>query len=288
MKRKILLIEESLTVQKVVALTFNRNLYSISYAKSCSEAKQLFGTVHFDCVIISDQVSDFDAHSFSLEKICCETSPVVLITTQEIPRNPKFSAVIRKPFSPSLLQKTVEELFSTEEKTKLYETPINEKIVHGEEKLQENFNKAFNDEAKLVKETLMPEEKNKSLFTIPPPPEKEESLSNVINDSDEKNLWEVSDNKEVKEGDDLDKPSAPVSSSKDDKNHEASLKKESLIMDIEESLAYKTTLENKVEAKIAESNLENLVNQALDRLLPPIVERLVKEKLDELMKEETV
>jgi hypothetical protein len=58
------------------------------------------------------------------------------------------------------------------------------------------------------------------------------------------------------------------------------------ILRTEESLAYKSLLENQVQQKLESQNLNEMVEKVLARLLPPLVERLVQERLDQLLTEQ--
>ncbi|MFM8269068.1 MAG: hypothetical protein ACKN9V_02675, partial [Pseudomonadota bacterium] len=61
---------------------------------------------------------------------------------------------------------------------------------------------------------------------------------------------------------------------------------ETQILRTEESLAYKSLLENQVQQKLESQNLNEMVEKVLARLLPPLVERLVQERLDQLLTEQ--
>jgi hypothetical protein len=58
------------------------------------------------------------------------------------------------------------------------------------------------------------------------------------------------------------------------------------VLSTEESVAYKSLLENQVQQKLEAHNLTEMVEKVLARLLPPLVERLVQERLDQLMAEQ--
>ncbi|MCB0404984.1 MAG: hypothetical protein KDD51_09370, partial [Bdellovibrionales bacterium] len=109
MKTKILLLDESVTVQKVVALTLDKNLYTIEYAKARSEAKRVVAAGSIQLILVSEQVSDLDVGAFPTEVATWTNSrpAVILITTQDIDTYPSYTAVLRKPFSPQTLQETV-------------------------------------------------------------------------------------------------------------------------------------------------------------------------------------
>ena len=67
MKKKILLIDESLTVQKVVALTLDKAKYQLSFAKSRPEVMKLVLENPPDLILLSDQMSDMSVGNFPKE-----------------------------------------------------------------------------------------------------------------------------------------------------------------------------------------------------------------------------
>ncbi|MEZ4750573.1 MAG: hypothetical protein R3B54_08070 [Bdellovibrionota bacterium] len=151
MKTKILLLDESVTVQKVVALTLDKNLYTIEYAKTRSEAKRLVAAGGIRLILVSEQVSDLDVSGFPSEATTWTNSKpaIILITTQDIESYPNYTGVLRKPFSPQTLQETVAE----------YAKPAAPQAPKRDEgfetsSLESAFNKKFSDEEELVRETL--------------------------------------------------------------------------------------------------------------------------------------
>ena len=67
MKKRILLVDESLTVQKVVSLTLDKQRYAVLYARSRAEVMKMIVESPPELVLVSDQVSDIHWQSFPKE-----------------------------------------------------------------------------------------------------------------------------------------------------------------------------------------------------------------------------
>jgi PleD family two-component response regulator len=67
MKKRILLLDESVTVQKVVALTLDRERFAITNAKTRSEAMKSILENPPDLILVSDQVAGVSASAFPKE-----------------------------------------------------------------------------------------------------------------------------------------------------------------------------------------------------------------------------
>src|SRR5215212_4572112 len=98
MKKRVLLVDESLTVQKVVALTLDRHRFAILYAKSRAEAMKLITESPPELILVSDHVADITASSFPKEVEAWMgrdqgLPPVVLITGQDIKEHRHYAAV---------------------------------------------------------------------------------------------------------------------------------------------------------------------------------------------------
>jgi CheY-like chemotaxis protein len=253
MKKLVLLVDESLTVQKVVALTLDRNRFHVAYAKSRAEVLRQFSENVPDVVLVSDQVPDITAATFPREVETwlarrAPTPPFVLITAQEGVDARQYAATLKKPFSPQRLLQTVTDLLPKAPPT--VATPVapprgveaaTEDL--GEQRLARIFNDAFSDEARLVRET----------FEGPAPARPEPTA----------------------------RPAAPPPPTVD--LRPSATEK---VLGAGDSLAYKAALESRVAQALSGDVLDAVVERVLNRILPPIVERIVEERLDRLLKEQ--
>lgn len=245
--KKILLVDDSVTVQKVVSLTLDKSRYALSYAKSRLEAIKLIHEVSFDLVLVSDKTSELTAGTFPSEVEVALRGrpgpPMVWVTTQELNQMHGFAGVLKKPFTPQDLKVIVGEL--TEEE-------IQERRLGGpgdpeEERLAKMFNETFSDESRLVSETLK---------DSPSPPSED---SRMRPNGWEARVWAEATPAKTENGDSL----------------------------------WGTRSVTKPDLQAMESKLESelgpRLDEALDRWLlkrvPPIVERLVHERLDKLLLE---
>lgn len=248
MKTRILLIDESITVQKVVSLTLDKSQYALVFAKSRAEATTLIPSELPDVILISDQMTGIHIPSFPKE---LETwlggqkpPPVVLIASNEIREARHYAAVLKKPFTPQALKAVIEELteatpgFPAEDSLRSDESASN---------LEKILETAFPDESELTRQTF-----GNSLMEERKMPE----------------LW----------GESTPAPApAPVSSFE---RSRPSYQEKPM----------ERTPERLPETAVREAlhtlDLEEAVDRALARLLPPIVERIVQERLDALLKEQ--
>ncbi len=238
------MIDESLTVQKVVALTLDRERYTITNAKTRSEAMKLVLESPPDLILISDQVAGVSAGAFPKE---VETwvgrdrkqPALVLITGQDTKDSRGYRAVLKKPFAPAALQSAVSEALAGSE-------PVAAPTDDTDDmRLQKIFNDTFSDEAKLVAETYNAEVKNAedTLINIPAPSRRAAALS---------------------------QPEAPEGLQ---------------VLGAEDSMAYKAQLEKEVGRQIESFDLEEIVHRLIEKMVPPIVERVAQQRLDQLLKE---
>lgn len=281
MKSKVLLLDESLTVQKVVALTLDRNRYTIAYAKTRAEVMKAVMENAPDIILVSDQVSDLNISVFPKEveswsgrdRRC---PPLVLITNQDIKEMRHYQAVLRKPFSPQALQAVVQQFAQRQEETR---TTPGIDLADDDHRLQKMFNDSFSDEQRLMRETLAHEEEKeeRTLLTIPAPPPtpskghrppvpmpKPQTPESVAE------LW----------------GGMPSAAPPDLPAPEARPRASTELMGAADSMAYKATLESQIESFLRSQNLEKMVHTALENLIPSIVERLAKEKLDQLLNDQ--
>lgn len=251
MKKLVLLVDESLTVQKVVALTLDRNRFQVAYAKSRAEVLRQFSENVPDVVLVSDQVPDLPAATFPREVETwlarrAPTPPFVLITAQEGADARQYAATLKKPFSPQKLLQTVTDLLPKAAPTAA-PSPVASRGQDestedlGEQRLQRMFNESFSDEARLVRET----------FENPAArPETPRAVGTAA-------------------------PAVELRPTATEK-----------VLGAGDSLAYKAALESRVQQALNGDVLDAAVERVLNRILPPIVERLVEERLDRLLKEQ--
>ncbi len=226
MKTRIVLLDESLTVQKVIALTLNREQFSISNVKTRSEAMKLVLESPPALIIVSDQVQGINASAFPKEVETWvgrdRTLPaMLLITNQDIKDMRGYGAVLKKPFAPSALQAAVDRCVP------IAATPLTLDEEGEDLGMQRRFVEAFSDEASLVAETL-----------AKPAPKSDEQKRETVQ-----------------------------------------------VLGPEDSMAYKAQLEQEVGRQVESYDLENVVHRLLEKMVPPIVERLAQERLDKLLKE---
>lgn len=260
MKKKILLIDESLTVQKVVALTLDKSKYQLSFAKSRPEVMKLVLENPPDLILLSDQMSDMSVGNFPKEMETWlggvrEAAPVVLISSQDIKEQKHYASVLKKPFSPQSLQDVVQELLKN--RFEEHDETLDE---IEDERLHKIFNDTFADESTLVRETFRAEVE-----------QEEPTLLNRVgkNKEDAKtSLWEVSSPSMIQN-------SAPNTSGAGELWHSESPRGTSPTLSEAEAKQY-----------ISAQNLDEVVDKLLTKLVPPIVEKLVNERLDKLLKEQ--
>lgn len=248
MKNQILLVDESLTVQKVVSLTLDKTKYSVSYARFRAEAiKQIVENLP-EVILISDQVKDINITSFPKEVEAWlgrdhDLPAIILITGQNLQEVRHYTAVLKKPFTPQMLQSLVSAHISRPDSLPQFSAQVPSVSEDFEDRrLQNAFNDAFNDEKDLVRATFENQERNPDMQK--PSGQRMESPGD---------LWGVGKQKPPE------------------------------LLDAEDSMAYKAQLETQVRNQLEQQDLEELVQKALGQLLPPIVERLVQERLDQLM-----
>jgi len=269
MKKRILLIDESLTVQKVVSLTLDKNKYQVNYAKTRNEAVSQITENTPDLILVSDQVSDLTIPSFPKELETWlgrthEIPPIILITAQDIKEIRHYAGVLRKPFSPQALQTIVAKYAS---ESKVQPGGLGQPNEDFEDqRLQKIFNETFNDEANLVRATFENEMEESDVTQIGVPVPARQAVRESGQD-----LWGASSQP----------PSAPPPSSARPQQ-----RPKAPVMGAEDSMAYKAVLEREVETKLGGRDLDEMVDKILNRLVPPLVEKLVQERLDKLMKEQ--
>ena len=259
MKKRILLIDESLTVQKVVALTLDRETYAITNAKSRSDAMKVVLDSPPDLILVSDQVTGVNASGFPKE---VETwsgrdrkqPPLVLITSQDIKELRGYQAVLKKPFAPQALQAAVVQALGAAD------AHASEMGEADDSRLQKIFTDTFSDEAKLVSETFRAEieETDDTLLTMPAPSKKNVRRGAPPPPENVAELW-----------------------GKPEPMEEEVVQ----VLGAEDSMAYKAQLEKEVGRQLEAYDLEDILHRLLDKIVPPMVERLAQQRLDQLLKE---
>jgi DNA-binding response OmpR family regulator len=277
MKKRILLIDESLTVQKVVALTLDKGSYQLLYARNRQEAIKAIVDQPVDIILLSEMVSGLSWQSFPKELESwlgrsVTPPPAVLITGQEMKEAKHYAAILKKPFSPVALKAIVEEHLGGSEMG-LGREPQGESR---EDNLQRTFNRAFSDEEELVRQTFDDESHGDKLPTTAAElwqsdGPKEKMLSQRVPGEPKENtedLWGTQNNSNRATMEELNM-----------------MEQRSPVLTSEDSMAYKSVLENEVKSRIQNQDLQQMVERALAEMLPPIVERLVQERLDRLLQE---
>jgi CheY-like chemotaxis protein len=304
MKKRILLIDESLTVQKVVALTLDKGSYQVLYARNRQEVIRTVVDQPVDLILLSENAPGLAWSSFpkELESWLGTTTgipPVVLISGHEMKEAKHFIAVLKKPFSPQSLQYTVENLLGDPQDTEA--TLDKERTqMSCEDVLQSTFNRKFSDEQELVRQTfeeeigenLEPQQvSGADILDWQTPPQPSSSPKKAVSSSTAE-LWATTPSKSVVSN----IPGSPKESTQDLWGTQEQVGKSTLeefsmgsqdnaLLTSEDSMAYKAFLQSEVKSKIQNQDLEMLVKNALSELMPPIVERLVQERLDQLLKD---
>lgn len=271
MKKNVLLIDESLTVQKVVALTLDRQRYNVQNAKSRSEAMKVILDTPPDLILVSDQVASINASSFPGEVESWagkdrQMPPLVLITSQDITEFGRYVSVLKKPFSPQALQAVVAQFAAVDSAAQiLSDTP------ETESRMQKIFHESFNDEADLVRQTFQNEyeSEEKTLLNIPQQNKNQQSAPPRKTPESAAELWGVADPKSHLQG------GAP-------EEEESGI----AVMGAEDSMVYKAALESQIERFLRSQDLEAMVMKAVEKMVPPIIEKVARERIDRLLQED--
>lgn len=258
----ILLVDDSVTVQKVLSLTLDKQRYHLKFATSRAELMKMFLDEPVQLVLLSDQIADIQWSSFPKEVEAWlgrvdNVPPFVLITHRDIKDARNYAAVLKKPFSPDALRSAVENSIKPMDAAAFIRAS---KVTAEGDSFEQVFNHRFHDETDLVRATLRTE-----------PTMMEDDVNSDA-------LWEEDQEKtQQQETKTMQAPS----------QHQPALKpKAKDILNSEDSMAYKIQLESQVESDLKTHNLMEAVDKVLARMVPPIVERLVQERLDKLLKEQ--
>jgi len=294
MIQQILLIDNGVTVQKIVALSLDKARFNPLFAVSKEEAKQIIMEKRPNLLLVSDRLEGLEWQRFPKE---VETwlgrgavlPKMILITAEENREARHYQGVLRKPFTPQSLKEVIASQLSGEKRTVLGKTLNETQSPQERERLEGIYNDASLEEVTLPSATL------NSLDNLEEPIMNLESNKNRANGSIARekleSLWE-----------DTSKPIAPIEttirsesvselwgtgvSASSGLSQDLSPKKETEILTTEDSLAYKSLLENQVQQQIETQNINEIVEKVLSRILPPMVERVIQERLDRLMQEQ--
>jgi CheY-like chemotaxis protein len=277
MKKRILLIDESLTVQKVVALTLDKNRYSLYYAKSRNEALKQWSENPPELILVGDQVPDINISSFPKEMEVwvgkgIAVPPMILISGHDARDQKNYAGVLKKPFAPSALQAMVSDILSNQVGASETDSSPDE---FEDQRLQKIFNDTFPDESTLVRETFRTdteaeaEAENGDAEQTPIPEFEKAVRSNPWSNATVEKLWSdspqttPSSGPAKKSSEDLWSPAAQVTTPKN---------------------SHAPQLEQELTERLSSAELSEIVDRVLNRIVPPIVERLVQERLDKLLK----
>ncbi len=119
MKNKILAVDDSVSVRKLVQFTLKSKGYQVTAAEDGQEALEMLDEKEYDAIILDINMPRLDGLEF-LKKIRSESAfesiPVIMLTTegQEEDKNKSLklgaSAYIVKPFKPTQLLRLVEDI----------------------------------------------------------------------------------------------------------------------------------------------------------------------------------
>lgn len=292
MKKKILLLDSGVTVQKIVALSLDKENVTTFFATTKEEGKRIILSEKPDLVLVSDRLNGLEWSSFpkEVETWVGLSGPVpqmVLLASGQV-ENPKhYFDVLSKPFTPQNLQDLVNRIFVSETsvventsvtKLNMLFGDLEGEAITSSQILNLNLEKEEEEEEEEAGElhstvTPAPSTRNQleDLWSSAPEPSTDSEKVGSPRVESVSDLWGVTE------------PEAP-STMRDQKGE---LEPEPApVLSTEESVAYKSLLENQVQQKLEAHNLTEMVEKVLARLLPPLVERLVQERLDQLMTEQ--
>lgn len=278
MNHKVLLIDSGVTVQKIVALSLDKSKYSGLFVASKEEAKKQILEQKPSLVLVSDRAGGIEWQRFPKEVETWlgrggQVPAMVLLASGDIREAKHYQAVLQKPFTPQALQDVLDGLINKEKNagqslssySQLFQEAETEDETSGGLSLNFDLNSENEQKpattARQQLENLWDNSPAPSVIVPEPKPYQSETVAD---------LWGGN-------------PTAEVSTKHDSQDVKES---EPQILRTEESLAYKSLLENQVQQKLEAQNLSDIVEKVLARLLPPLVERLVQERLDQLLTEQ--
>jgi len=272
MKKKILLLDSGVTVQKIVSLSIDKTEFHTFFATTKEEGKRIILSEKPDLVLVSDRLNGLEWSSFPKE---VETwlgrqgiiPTMVLLASGQLESAKHYQEILNKPFTPQDLQSLLERVFSAEVKPNTFE-PVTQLFEEAEEEMVTASQIAIPVPSQTMKSQSSTRNQLEDLWQAP-----QESVEEIEELSPRQaesisDLWGTED-------------SAPSLS----RDHSPA-QDPSPVLSTEESVAYKSLLENQVQQKLEANNLNEMVEKVLARLLPPLVERLVQERLDQLLAEQ--
>ena len=287
MNHKILLIDSGVTVQKIVALSLDKTKYSGLFVATKDDAKKQILEQKPSLVLVSDRASGIEWQRFPKEVEAWlgptgQAPAMVLLASGDVREAKHYQGVLQKPFTPQALQDLLDGLINKERgiEPSAASPSMNRQSEHlnqmfREAEEEEPTGHGFNLNVDLPLDEKHPtmtkaREKLENLWDTPVTPfVAQEVRPQAESVSD---LWGGGDN--------------AASLSSQSLSTAKPAEEESQILRTEDSLAYKSLLENQVQQKLESQNLGEIVEKVLARLLPPLVERLVQERLDQLMIEQ--
>lgn len=290
MKTKILLVDDSLTVQKVVSLTLDKNRYQVAYAKNRQEFLKLLIDISPDIILLSDQFPEIQVSSFPKEVEAWlgrghGLPSFVLITSQDLTEARHYQAVLKKPFSPQVLQNCVAALSPSEESVEIPSPAFAEDEAE-DQQFQKRFNDIFSDESNLVKETFANDFDKEEPTLLATRNQQTEDLSGT-------ELWQERAKRETASAPQGARQMTPGTPNKNSNAGDlwavaepSKQNKSPEILGASDSMAYKAVLQQQVETRLEATNLKEVVEKVLHQMLPGIVEKLVQERLDKLLKDQ--
>ncbi len=271
MKPKILLVDDSLTVQKVVALSLDRNRFQILFAKSSVEAIRSISESQPSVVLVSDTVLGPNASSFPKEVELRlgrdrQVPPMVLISARSKTDSKHYAGTLQKPFTPQALAQSIDAVMVGSTAGASNETLGTEAVGTGtlesgdDQRLHQIFNNAFAHESDLARETLEEAEKaqaGEAQWTDGAALEPVDMIAPLWDGADGANLQYSETGGGMGQTDNSNPDAPAMPATKFRQNSTDTLR-----------------------------DLDSLVARKLDAVLPGIVERLVQERLDKLLKEQ--
>jgi len=265
MDQKILLIDSGITVQKIVALSLDKSKYSGLYAGNKEEAKKMILEQNPQLILVSDRAQGVEWQRFPKEVEAWlgrngQVPPIVLLASGEVREAKHYQGILQKPFTPQALEDMVASVLGSQTMP-----------LQGGQDLNQLFEDSEKEDVTIshIKQSLTSRERLESLWEAPPTAE---TLSQPAASTESiSELW-----------------GSPMATDEARSKETSSTDNEmpSEILRTEESLAYKSLLENQVQQQLESQNLSEMVEKVLSRLLPPMVERLVQERLDQLLKQQ--
>lgn len=289
MKNKILLLDSGVTVQKIVALSLDKENVTTFFATTKEEGKRIILGEKPDLVLVSDRLNGLEWTSFPMEVetwvgLSGSIPRMILLASGQVENAKHYFDVLSKPFTPQHLQELVKKAFASGDTVSAKASSIN----------AAQLNSLFGDseDEKVTSSQILSIEKDEEEASeIQPAPSAAFSTRNQLEE-----LWSAGhevENQLVREAsprvesisDLWGVPAAEAQSMGGNQEPEPEAE-EAPVLSTEESVAYKSLLESQVQQKLEAHNLTEMVEKVLARLLPPLVERLVQERLDQLMAEQ--